>query len=115
MASEQFDGEISNKRKCVLTNFPDSIIDSTVGYRDPIDNQNIKVNLYFKVLDTLIHDMNYRFFKESLTLANACTNLYHCNYDLILPLLEMYNSIFSTSSIDKQLLKTQKNCKNRIT
>ena len=39
---EQFDGEISNNRKRVLTNFPDSIIDLTVGYRDPIDNQNIK-------------------------------------------------------------------------
>ena len=33
--SKIFNGEISNKRKCVLTNFPDSIIDSAVGFRDP--------------------------------------------------------------------------------
>ena len=101
---DQFDGENSNKRKRVLTNFPDSIIDSTVGYRDPIYNQHIKVNLYFKVLDTLIHELNYRFLTESITLSNACTNLHHCNYDLILVLLQMYNSIFSTSSIHKQFV-----------
>ena len=52
---EQLIGEISNKRKRVLTNFPNSIIDSPVGFRDPFDNQNIKIKLYFRVLDTLIH------------------------------------------------------------
>ena len=83
-----------------LTNYPDSIIDSAVGFRDPFDNQNIKLNLYFKVLDTLIHELNNRFPKEFLSLANACTNLYNCNYELILPLLEMYNSIFSKNTID---------------
>ena len=85
-----------------MTNFPDSIIDSAVGFRDPFDNQNIKVNLYFQVLDTLINELNNRFPKESLTLANACTNLYHWNFELILHLLEMYNSIFDKNTIDNQ-------------
>ena len=41
------------------------------------------------------------------TPTDVSLKCHHCNYDLILPLLEMYNSIFSTSSIDIQLLKTQ--------
>ena len=48
---EQFNGEISNKRKRVLTNLADSIIDSPVGFRDTFGNQNIKIKLYFQVLD----------------------------------------------------------------
>ena len=91
---EQFNSEISDKRKYVLsilTNFPDLIIDSPVNVRDTFDNQNIKASLYFQVLNTLIHEFNNRFPKESLTLKNACTSLYYCNYEFILHLLEMYN------------------------
>ena len=58
-------------------------------------------------MDTLIHELNNRFPKESLTLADAYTNLYYCNYKLIILLLEIYNLIFYKNSIDNQLLKAQ--------
>ena len=58
---EQFNKIISNKRKHVLTNFSNSIIDSIFGFLDPFDIQNIKVNLYFQVLERLIHELKNRF------------------------------------------------------
>ena len=83
-----------------------SIIDLSICFLDNIGNQNIK--LYFQVLNKLIHELESEFSKWSFTFAIASQNLYLCNYQLVVYLLKIYNTIFFKNAGDIQLLWAQK-------
>ena len=106
---EPFESDLLTKRRRTQKTFADSIVDSTTGFHEPIEKDNMKNQLYFLILDQLISELETRFPVSSFNIAQACSNLWLFQSQDIKPLVDMYNSIFTleSNSIDLNLLNAQ--------